>query len=250
MLIFDKELKQVGKVSDYLFVGLHELFKRDHDKSLWVASTSIDAVVGIDYQGNRIGSWWPRENRRLQQYLSLQPLAIDKTADNRILWLNDKEQKGENHMHLNAVAFHDDQMYVLLNRHGMVFNASSQEILIEDSSLIGCHNLVFIGDQLLINDSLGMRVVAFSISGRKISEWSLLTYPEVKEIYNRSLINAGQNMRTLFVRGLTSIDGQKILVGFSPATVVEIALATGKLVDIFQYSEDVAVCVHGLMAWP
>ena len=59
------------------------------------------------------------------------------------------------HTHLNAVAVRKGQMCVLLNRFGLVYNTITDSILIEDPSIIGCHNLVFLGDKILINDSKG-----------------------------------------------------------------------------------------------
>jgi len=249
LLVFDKQLNQVGIVSDHLFVGIHEVCRRERDNTLWVASTAIDAVVGINNRGVRIDSWWPRENRHLQELLSLEALVIDKSQDNRTLWLHEEQQNNPNHTHLNAVTFDNDQMYVLLNRKGVVYNVTRQQIIIEDSSLIGCHNLVFLGGKILINDSRGKRVTVFSKDGRKIGDLFLLKHGEVKAIYKASKSMANKSTRTIFVRGLSPIDEKRILVGFSPATVVEIDVETGKLLDVFQYSEDVAVCVHGLTAW-
>jgi len=140
------------------------------------------------------------------------------------------------------------QMCVLLNRFGLVYNTITDSILIEDPSIIGCHNLVFLGDKILINDSKGKRVVVYSQDGKFINEIDLLSFPEILAIHNADIDNY-EEKRRLFVRGLSPIDDKRILVGFSPATIVEIELYSGRLLDVYQYSKDVAVCVHGLLAW-
>lgn len=249
LLIFDRELNQIGKISHDLFVSIHELHVRHEDDSLWVAATAIDAAIGINASGTIIGSFWPRETPFLQEQLSLTPLAIDKERDNRTLWLHDKEQKGESHTHLNAVACYRGEMYILLNRYGLVYNSSSGKIILEKKALLGCHNLVFLGNNFLINDSRRHRVFMFSLAREMVKEIKLLQYPEIRALYQQTKQSADKGKKALFVRGLYALDDERILVGFSPATVAELDLSSGKLVDFFNYSEDVAVCIHGLMAW-
>ena len=243
--LFDVSLKPKGRISHGLFVGLHELC--DSGDTLWLASTAIDAAVGIDYKGNLIDSWWARENPKLKQRLLLEPLPIDRNADNRLLWLQGKKMKGPSHTHLNAVAFRDGDLYCLLNSFGLVYNTVTDRIVVEDSSIIGCHNLVFIGNRMVINNSRGKCIMVYTLDGQLTREIKLLGYPEICAIHE-SVINVSPTKRVLFIRGLSPIDQSRILVGFSPATIVEIDLETGRLLDLFQYSQDVAVCVHGLLA--
>ena len=48
------------------------------------------------------------------------------------------------------------------------------------------------------------------------------------------------------MRGLCETERETILVGISPATLLEIDWRRGRLVDLFSYSTDPRVCVHGL----
>ncbi|OHB35310.1 MAG: hypothetical protein A2Y09_06870 [Planctomycetes bacterium GWA2_39_15] len=246
ILLFNTALNSKGKITNNLFVGLHEMYH--NEDTVWLASTAIDGAIHIDLQGNLLESWWPRENRKLQQLFALDSLPINKTIDNRMLWLHVQPSKQPGHTHLNAVAVRKGQMCVLLNRFGLVYNTITDSILIEDPSIIGCHNLVFLGDKILINDSKGKRVVVYSQDGKFINEIDLLSFPEILAIHNADIDNY-EEKRRLFVRGLSPIDDKRILVGFSPATIVEIELYSGRLLDVYQYSKDVAVCVHGLLAW-
>ena len=108
-----------------------------------------------------------RENRKLQQLFALDSLPINKTIDNRMLWLHVQPSKQPGHTHLNAVAVRKGQMCVLLNRFGLVYNTITDSILIEDPSIIGCHNLVFLGDKILINDSKGKK------GGGLLARWKI-----------------------------------------------------------------------------
>ncbi|NUO08077.1 MAG: hypothetical protein HUU08_05245 [Candidatus Brocadia sp.] len=246
LLLFDTDLNPKGKITHNLFVGLHELY--NNKDTIWVASTAIDGAICIDPLGNLLESWWARENFKLQRHCKLNTLPINKAIDNRLLWLKLQPNKHPSHTHLNAVAVHKGQLYVLLNRFGLVYNTKTDSILIEDPSIIGCHNLVFFDDRILINDSQGKRVVVYSQDGKFINEIDLLAYPEILAIHNAE-IDCYEEKKRLFVRGLTPIDDKRILVGFSPATIAEIELDSGRLLDIYQYSTDIAVCVHGLLAW-
>ena len=247
ILKFNKKLELVGKINNNLFVGLHEVAV--NNETLWVASTAIDAALGIDAAGNTCGEWWSRENENLKRRFNLEPQNINKKLDNRTLWLRPKEQKGDSHTHLNAVAFYNDQLFVLLNRYGVVYNTVKDRILIEDPSIKGCHNLVFIGDKLLINDSHGRKIMVYSDKGFFLKNIRLQYFPEIKKIHQNVISHSPKIAKTLFVRGLCPIEPNKVLIGFSPATIAEIDIEKDRLEDIFQYSTDAAVCIHGLNMW-
>ena len=52
--------------------------------------------------------------------------------------------------------------------------------------------------------------------------------------------------RPIFVRGFCETPNGNILVGISPAAILELDWKSGELVDFFTYSDAVGVCVHGL----
>lgn len=246
LILFDTSLNIKGKITNNLFVGLHEACCNDNE--IWVASTAIDGAICINPDGELIDSWWVRENSTTQRIFSLEPLSINKNVDNRLIWLKVQPNKQPSHTHLNAVAVNNGQLHVLLNKFGVVYNTKTNNIVLEDTSIIGCHNLVFLGERMLINDSLGKRVMVYSHTGKLIKEIDLLAYPEVSAIHNEEAPNF-YGTRRVFVRGLSPVSDDRILVGFSPATIVEIDLNNGRLLDLYRYSNDIAVCVHGLLVW-
>lgn len=244
--VFDRELNDLGRISNNLFVGLHEMSLSGD--ALWVASTAIDAAIKVDLEGSLIGDWWARENRNLQERFELEPMRIDKNADNRLLWLEQKVTRHPSHTHLNAVTPHNGDLYVLLNRFGAVYDITADRLVLADERLAGCHNLAFVGEAMLINDSRGSGLMVYDRRGSLERRIDLLEFPEIKALRDK-VRDANLQKRPVFVRGLGAVNDRRVLLGISAATVVEIDLYTGELVDLFQYSPDVAVCVHGLAIW-
>lgn len=245
--IFDQDLTERGRISNYLLVGLHELC--EVGSLIWVASTAIDAAVAVDTHGTIQAIWWSRECKRLQERLGLDSLTIDKTVDNRLLWLDQKHTKSKSHTHLNALCEHRGDLYVLLNRFGVVYNITKNRVLIEDPTIIGAHNLAFVADRCVINDTRGKKVKVYDERGVCERTIDLQDYAEIRRI-DEAATDADHAARPLFVRGLHVFDDGRMLVGFSPAAIAEIDLNTGELRDLYQYSTRVRECVHGLLAWP
>jgi len=257
LLRFDRRLNPLSGHTDNLFVGLHELAQVED--RVWLAATSIDAAIAIDDAGRVVDTWWPRECPELQKHLGLEPLEIDKTADNRLRFLGDSSLAGS-HTHLNAVAVEDGELYALLNRYGVIWNATTGRPFAEHPALVGAHNLLFIGGRVLVNDTRGKRVLVFDPEGGLVRAIDLLGFTAVARLHRRhrpryllqvaakKLLGTRVVARPLFVRGLAHLEGSRFLVGISPATILEIDIDSGELLDQFRYSRDVRVCPHGLVA--
>ncbi|MFP5212457.1 MAG: hypothetical protein ACLGPL_03680, partial [Acidobacteriota bacterium] len=262
-----------------MFAGLHEV-ARDGERIL-AASTSIDAVVGIETNGTPGESWWPREDAVLQNHLSVEPLAIDKSLDNRLLYLEGEHLRNKSHLHLNAVAEYQGRIFVLFNAYGMVYDVTNKKIVLEDPSIFGCHNLLIQNDRIFINDTRGRRLMIYDMNGKLVKAIELLDFPEVAAIHKKCGLQLGDYLvkmernpftkallkllksvigkvkglnkgrsiaRPIFVRGLAPLSGDRVLIGFSPATIVEVDYKRNKLLSFYQYSDNVEVCPHGLTA--
>ncbi|MFB6097517.1 MAG: hypothetical protein ABEK84_00065, partial [Salinibacter sp.] len=111
--LYDVHLNRVDALRDGLMVGLHEIAVTDRG-TVWVTSTAIDAAVEYDAEtGERVRAYWPREMADFQDALGLDPLDIDKAADNRLRFLDPSATDSESHLHLNAVEVHDGSLYAL-----------------------------------------------------------------------------------------------------------------------------------------
>ena len=82
ILAFDLDLNLRRKITNPLFVNIHEMCFSGRD--IWVSSTAIDGAVLVDREGRTLRSWWPREEKNLQETFGLRPLDIDKNADKQV----------------------------------------------------------------------------------------------------------------------------------------------------------------------
>lgn len=277
--IYDLDLNFERKISHPLFVGLHELCQ--NQDLIWVSSTAIDAVIGVDMNGTLHESWWPRESPFLQKHLSISFLEIDKGVDNRLRYLDGEHLRSKSHLHLNAVAVNEGRVFALFGRNGMVYDLTNDKILMENTSESGYHNLVITNEHILIIHTRKQRLMVYDHDGSLVKAIDLLKFPEVANIYKKSkgrlgnlirkiqkrnilrlalqtiagnsekinrLVNRNAIASPIFVRGLFPLDRDRVLIGFSPATIVEVDYKQEELLDLYQYSSDVEVCPHGLVA--
>ena len=265
--VFTRDLEPVRQISHGLFTNLHEL-AWDGD-AIWVTSTGVEAALKIDRDGNVIESWWATEDPEIVTRFGLSPEKIDKTQDVRLRFAMASVANGApDQVHLNAVAVQGNRPLVLLNRLGCLVRLKPTEIVFQDPSIRGCHNvLVTRSGQLIVNDSHHRAIRVFEPSGRCIRTIDLEPLPPVQRLLERHLVTRmkfwlrkhGRPERVfkplfrnphaakpIWVRGLCETPRGTILVGISPATILELDVETGKLIDSFNFSRDLKVCIHGL----
>jgi hypothetical protein len=257
--VYDRDLNLKRKISHGLMVGLHET--QVVGSSIWVTSTAIDAALKYRLEdGSLETSFWPREMPALQQALKIEPLAIDKTIDNRQNYLEQKSFRGPSHLHLNAVCEFRGEVYALFHSKCCVVNLSKGTIVIQDEKLKHAHNLIMEEPGVVyINDTHRTVVREYDLeSGQQIRAIEIRKFPGIKSLLLKTATRAIKEMgvsffsskrkataKPLYLRGL-AIHGDYIFAGFSPATIVCIDKASGKLVDYYVHSTDMRVCIHGL----
>lgn len=256
---YDKDLNFQKAITHELMVGLHEQHY-DGNGSIWLTSTAIDAALNYHIEnGSLLKSYFPREMSFFQEKYDLQPLDFDKEIDQRSNFLAEQHIKESSHLHLNAVYAWNGDVYALFNRFGAIVNLTKQKIVLENTNLKGAHNLIINKDGILFsNNTRGGKVVGFDLkTNQVVFTLDLIKYlPIFKRVFwlefkNRFLKSLKSlkiieiPSKPLFVRGL-GIKGDLIFVGFSPGTIACFNWKKEKLVDIYQYSKDVKVCIHGL----
>ena len=263
--VFDTSLHPIRSIRNSLFAGLHELAW--HDGSIWATSTCIDAAVKVDKHGEELDSWWPREDPTIAGRFSLSPLEIDKAEDNRVAFVGTSTTT-PNHVHINAAAVHEGRPLMLLNRFGCVVKLKPTEVVLEDPTLRGCHNILVRRDgTLVINDTVNAAVRVYDPEGQLLRTVVLKQFAPVRRILRRlwlrrigvwlgahgrpyrlfsQLMHPVTIARPLFVRGLCETSRGTVLVGISPAAILEIDLPSGELRDFYSYSPSVNKCIHGL----
>jgi hypothetical protein len=257
---FDLELNPRSVASNGLMVGLHEVLTTAPGR-VWVAATAIDAALEIDLATNEtVDQYWPRENAVFQQEFGVAPMEIDKSADLRTMFLSSDHTGHPSHLHLNAVASWQDRIHALLNTRGAMVDLSSGQVVLQDSRLVGGHNLAIHENLVFASATRRHSVCIFDLGTRTlVKELPIADLDGVKDLLApqpakglKRLTNRTKVAPTsdpLFVRGL-QIQGDVVFAGISPATILEINWVTGELVDLYQFSDDVQVCVHGLQLRP
>jgi len=258
--VFDRELNPLRDLTHPLMVSLHEVWT-DGGPDIWASSTAIDAALCFDLQDGRLlDARWPRESSYFQERLGITPLAIDKEADNRGLFMGSAHTRHEHHLHLNAVAVWRGQLLALFSKFGLVVNLDEPAILISDRRLKGAHNLIVDPRGFAwVSDTLGRGVLHFDLrSGEPPRKLGFGEAPEVralvrghdrvyalKRILARFRLHPHAPPRPAFARGLAR-HGGSLFVGISPATILQLDETTGALIDLYTDSHDVAACIHGL----
>lgn len=246
ILVMDHDLKLLRTITNPLFVNIHEMaFEKDQ---IWVASTTIDAAVRVDASGQITAQFWPREDHTFRQQLGLFPMTIDKSADNRMLHLHSELGTKPGHIHLNSVIHHGERTFVFLNRFGSLLEIEPEKrVVLRDEALRGGHSPLFLdnGKRLLICASFSRAVLEYDLnSGRRVGMIDLTAFEPVRDWLVRYPSQPFNH--SIFVRGLDVVNDRHLLVGVSPAAILEIDLHSRQLIDAFQYSRDVGDAVHGL----
>jgi len=263
--VFDRTLQPLRPIGNQLFAGLHELCW--DGEAIWATATSTGGALRVSQVGETLKTWWAREDPVLVKRFDLSPHPFPKDRDNRSIDLAEAD-KDRSHVHLNAITMLDGRPLALLNRLGCLVKLYPTEIVVHDPSLRGCHNILVTSDrQLVINDTVNRAVAIYDAEGSFVQRIELKRYGLVRKILlrcglrtarlwlgkhspshrlERLLVRNISGSRPVFVRGLAETDRGTLLVGISPATILEIDKQTQKLVDHYSYSNDVNVCVHGL----
>jgi hypothetical protein len=220
--------------------------------NIWVSSTAIDAAVLVNREGVTLKSWWPRDERMLQEKYGLCPMVIDKNIDNRLMHIHAELSGKLHHTHLNSVVQSGGHIYVLMNKQGIVVQIEPEvKVVLEDSFIRGAHSpaVSIEGDRLLLCSSFEKSVLVYDLeSGKAVQKIDLLNFAEVVNLH-RAHPDQPFN-QSIFVRGLEIIDEKRILAGISPAAIIEVDIDRGRLLDFYQYSTDVGDAVHGLAHLP
>ncbi len=265
--VFDRNLNHMRSISDGLMIDLHETWIEGDE--IWVTSTAIDAVASYEISsGARTRVFLPRRSEQLRAELGLLPQSLDLDSDLRLKYLDLRPATAESHTHLNAVARWDGRYFALLNSLGAIVDLTDERVVYRHPHLEKGHNLVIGGDgRAIVNDTFRAVIRFIDLEqGRLIRTINVRDFARVRWLQARTRLGTGASIlrhasrlgsrrlhrpayrqiaRPLLLRGLAVRDGQAF-VGLSPATILEIDLDRGRLVDWFRYATDVRVAVHGL----
>lgn len=258
--LYNRELEHLKDISHRHFVGIHEVDSYRPDR-VWVTSTTIDLALELNLEdGSVTQQFWVRRLPGFQDALGVEPLGVDNSADNRTRYLDTKYVTDPNHLHLNAVAKWQEEMYALFGFHGVIANLNQQAIIVEDPKLKPGHNLFILEDGTAVVLGTYSRTIRFYdlANGKLVRTIDLMQFQwvrdllrwrdriyGVKRLIKERILAGGKAARPLFLRGL-DIVGRKIFIGATPAIILCIDLDSGELIDQFVYSSNVLLGIHGI----
>jgi hypothetical protein len=257
--VYDMDLNHLYNISHPLMVGLHEIHKLS-ERYLWLASTILDCGLLFDLETSEVvDSFWPREMDEFQTLWGLKPLGLDKNEDQRLRFIGKYEGRNPDHIHLNALAVWNNEVYALINRFGAIINLTKREVFYEDKAAWGGHNLRFLEDgTVLFNDTRKQGVYIIDLQGALIKRLDLIPFHPIgkkipsykrldhlRKVLERLRLSRHPTILPFYVRGL-DIDGDLLYIGISPASILCVDWRSEKLVGRFDYSSDLRISVHGL----
>lgn len=257
--VYDRNLNYLHNITHSLMSGLHEVYHAGGSR-LWVTSTTLNAGLLFDIEtGSLFDEVWPQEMQVFKQRWNLTPLRPDRSMDNRIRYLAKNIVKDPSHLHFNAMSSHRGDLYGLFNRFGVVVNLSRQEVVFEDRSIYGAHNLIILPDgTIFVNDTRNQGVNIYNMEGHLVKRIDLLPFHKASRKvrqYKRSepvrklLGVLGMPRQDVvmpfFVRGL-DIKDDLLFIGMSPAAILCVNWVTNTLIDAYDYTEDIRIAIHGL----
>lgn len=157
----NNNLNLLKKISNKLFNDIHHIFITSK-KTIFVASTGLDAVVEIDTDGNTIWEWFASEHGYPCDQFG-KKRYIDKSIDHRLIDYPTLYQS----THLNSAIQcprENNIIYVSLFHQGEIIkiNKNNGRTKVIYSDLKNCHSLQIFNQNFYIADTRGKRIIFFN----------------------------------------------------------------------------------------
>lgn len=205
-----------------------------HERTLFLASTGFDAILGFDLDG-RTFNW---------------ALHVDMERFRFKGRVFDPRQKDGplplNKLHLNNVHCEAGGMYIAGARSGGLLHFNGKALRMAAELPPGTHNARPFRNGVLFNDT---EADLLRYAGRDGKEDRAMAVPKYRP---RELLRAGAGgiARQGFARGLCVLANTVVAGGSSPSTVAVYDLAANRQALRVNLSMDVRNAIHGLEVWP
>ncbi len=247
LLFYDMDLNLQRQLSHPLFCGLHEICACE--EGIWVSSTGVEALLLIDPEsGELIKKWFAQDDPVLQAPpLSLPPRVIDETADHRRVLF----ARSEAAAHTNCVSVYGGEVYATLSNCGAVIRVFPEtEIRIHDPEMKDPHNGIRLWDgRFIINDTSKQTIRIYDESGVELKSIDLNRFPIRILQEARAFKGLIRVSVPGWLRGLSQIAANRVLVGISPSAILEVDIVEDALIRQMKLSDDINNSIHGLMAF-
>lgn len=265
--LFDPDLEGYDRgISDGWTADLHGL-SVEPDGTLLASVTAVDGVLRIDLDGGEIlDAWWPRNWDEVQERLGVEPLGVEPDVDYRTIGaeMDAEIAQDPSHLHLNAVDRRGDERYALLNDQAAIVNLDRERVELVHPDLESAHDLRFADDGTVwVNDTADHTLRRYDLDAGELvgsidpdRAWRVrgeLLAGTLRHRVDKALEHLGlgesPGARPRFLRGMARTR-DRLLVGTSPATVLEVDPSRGEIVDAYRHTSDYRVAIFGVACRP
>jgi hypothetical protein len=211
-----------------------------YDRYIYLTSTRFDSVLEFDIKKRAFTRGWcfrPLDPRNAPKEPCLVPFDPN-SPDGPII---------KDSYHINNVFADETGLYVAGTMLESIFEISRNELKPFARLPRGSHNARPFKSGVLMNDTLGNRVVYQDRDGRILESFSVELYPKA-DLLMADL--PADHARQGFGRGLAVWNEDFVITGSSPATLSVYQLGTSRRIKRINLTKDVRNSIHGLALWP
>lgn len=242
IFIYTPDFVQVETIRNRYLRHCHEIFIVD-DK-LYLTATGFDSILVYDLRGKRFVQGYTVRyggvKKRLAQ-LRQRVMPAMSVFDPH----GEQGPFSADTTHINNIFVKDDNIYLSGTAMGVALRIHDNQLSRFANIPYGTHNTRPFKDELLLNDTLGERIVRLR-DNDLIATYPLPQYRDDQLLQN----NLPQDhAKQAFGRGLC-VWGDYLIGGSSPATVSIYHLSEAWAVKHVNITMDVRNAIHGLEVWP
>ncbi|HEY0663455.1 MAG TPA: hypothetical protein VGD18_02485 [Thiobacillaceae bacterium] len=266
--VYDQAWQQIGEISHPLATDIHEI---DIDsEGLWLSCSRYDLIIKLSFDGRLLAHWHISDAPGLMRELGIDvpPLPLDRDYRRHL-------PGGLDRTHLNCVQGQPDgSVIVHLGKVGPedMLHRTLRRLLPPPG--FEAHRMGRLRRRLY-EWAHGSASYVVRLSGPELRDFSILArYPALRPNHNGQLLNDGRvgvaserkalvisepgTGRTVhhvplpakWVRGLTQIAPERLLVGVAPCAVIEVDLTEGRIQRRVALSDHPHEALHGLAVVP
>lgn len=232
LFAYTPDFRPIGSWRNRYLTHCHEICR--HERTLFLASTGFDSVLGFDLDRQAF-SWGLRIAARDDGFAGapFDPEFNDGPAPS-------------NALHLNNVFCAPGGMHISGLRTGGVLLYNGRELRRWVRLPVGAHNARPFRDGVLFNDTESDVVRFASREGGRV--FQVPRFPEERLTHLDP--EDARLARQAFARGLCVIDDDTFAAGSSPSTITLHDLRPGGKARMATLTHDVRNAIHGLEVWP
>ena len=266
--VYDRAWNRVDAISHPLATDIHEIDL--DDEGLWLSCSRYDLALKLSYRGDLLAHWHISDAPGLMRRLGIvvAPLPLDHDYRQHL-------PEGLDHTHLNNVQIGENGSLIvhLGHVHPQDLPRRMLRRLLPPPGF-KAHGLGRLRRQAY-EIAHGSASYIVRLSGPGLARAEILArYPALRPNHNGMLLADGRcavaserkelvvgeagarrprhrvPLPAQWVRGLTQIDQQRLLVGIAPCGILEVDLASGSVVRQLSLSDHPNEALHGLAVVP